>query len=366
MPLDSHKTREEQAPVAARSTRAAGKALLVVGAVALGALGGYGLHDQLAPSRPPPATPTAVAPAPWVAAAAGRVEPRFGEFRVGTSLLGRVAEVLVRVNDRVEEGDLLVRLEDDEARARLMAAEAEASSRRRERDAQAATAGREELGRAEDELFAAERDAAAARFELDSAPIARRTANGADQRLVDARRRFLDARERLQRASSAFDAAQARPGLPAPNRSEASLSAARAEVTAAQALLDKTRIRAPAAGAVLQLNARVGEMVAPASDQPLAVIGDLSAMRVKAEIAERDVPKVKLGQRAIARSDAYPGRDFEGQVSALAPSLSAPRIGARGPRRPAEVEVLEATIDLAGTVPLMPGMRVDVFFRRDH
>jgi HlyD family secretion protein len=53
-------------------------------------------------------------------------------------------------------------------------------------------------------------------------------------------------------------------------------------------------------------------------------------------------------------------------VSSLAPSLFAPRIGPRGPRRPTELEVLEVTVALEGAIPLLPGMRVDVFFRRDQ
>ena len=72
----------------------------------------------------------------WVAAAPGRIEPKSGLVRVGAQLLGRIAEVTVKLNDNVEEGELLIRLDDDEARARLQAAETEAASRKRERDAQ--------------------------------------------------------------------------------------------------------------------------------------------------------------------------------------------------------------------------------------
>lgn len=53
----------------------------------------------------------------WVAAAPGRVEPGSGEIRVGSALLGKVAEVPVAINDKVEEGQLLIRLDDEEARA---------------------------------------------------------------------------------------------------------------------------------------------------------------------------------------------------------------------------------------------------------
>jgi HlyD family secretion protein len=52
-------------------------------------------------------------------------------------------------------------------------------------------------------------------------------------------------------------------------------------------------------------------------------------------------------------------------VSSVAQSLSTPRIATRGPRRPNDVEVLEAVIDLDGLPPLLTGMRVDVFFKHE-
>ena len=61
------------------------------------------------------------------------------------------------MNDRVAEGEVLIRLEDKEARARLSAAEAEASVRKRERDGQTATAGRDSINKAEDAVYTAER-----------------------------------------------------------------------------------------------------------------------------------------------------------------------------------------------------------------
>lgn len=108
----------------------------------------------------------AVQAAAWAAAAPGRVEPRTGEFRIGAGAMGRVAEVIVAVRSTVEEDELLLRLEDDEARARLAAAETEVSVRKQERDRQPATPGREELRRAEDQVYAAERAVFGARYAL--------------------------------------------------------------------------------------------------------------------------------------------------------------------------------------------------------
>lgn len=299
---------------------------------------------------------------PWVAAAPGRVEPKSGQVRIGSGLLGRIAEVTVKVNDIVEEGEMLIRLDDEEARARLQAAETEAASRKRERDAQSLDKAREDLRKAEDGVFAAERQLTNARFGLEYELQAKRMGAGSDERVKDARAQVTSAREKLQKERSAYAIAQSKPDVPAPSRLESALQAARSDVAVAEALLEKTRIRAPAAGTVLQLPAKVGEMVAPSPEQALAVIGDMSVVRVKAELDEHDVSKVKAGGKVIVKSNAYPGREFNGTVAEMAPSLAAPKVSLRGARRPTDVEVLEVSIDLEGNVPLIPGMRADAFF----
>ena len=51
----------------------------------------------------------------WAASAAGRVEPRGGEIKIGAQTAGRIADIAVKINDVVETGDLLIRLDDEEA-----------------------------------------------------------------------------------------------------------------------------------------------------------------------------------------------------------------------------------------------------------
>ena len=337
--------------------------LCAAGTVGLAGFGGYVLAAR---PLPIPTSETQGASAlkvpAWIIASIGRTEPKSGEIRITPTVPGRIAQSFVHANDKVEEGDVLLRLEDDEARYRLVSAEAEAAVRRRERDAQPVTVGREEVKRIEDNLYSSERSLTGARFELDFVLAARRT-GGTDNQLASARKRLVEARERVQRDRTALGLALAKPGLAAPNRLEAAFTAARAEVSVAETMLDKTRIRAPSAGTILQLTGKVGEMIGPSVEHPLLVMGDLSAMRVIAEVDETDVAKVRLGQTVFVRSDTYPGRDFDGKVTAVAPSLGQPRIGQRGPRRPTDVEVLEVTILLDGTVPLLTGMRTEVFFR---
>jgi HlyD family secretion protein len=299
----------------------------------------------------------------WVAAAPGRIEPKSGLVRVGAQLLGRIAEVNVKLNDKVEEGELLIRLDDDEARARLQAAETEAASRKRERDAQPLDKARDELRTAEDNVFTAERALTNARFGLEYELQAERQGNGSAARVEDARNELARAKSKLQKERSNYAKAQAKTDVPAPNRLESALQAARSDVAVAEALLEKTRIRAPVAGTVLQIPAKAGEMISPSPEQALVVLGDMSVVRLKAEVDEIDVSKIKKGGKVTVKSNAYPGKEFEGTVAELAPSLTSPQFSLRGARRPTDVEVLEVTVDLDGNTQLLPGMRADAFFK---
>jgi HlyD family secretion protein len=340
------------------------RTLGIVVALVVAAFAGYLLSETMyGNGSETAATTTTETELPWVAAAPGRVEPGSGEFHLGAAILGKVADVPVKVNNEVEEGELIIQLDDEEARARLAAAEAEEGLARRERDAQPATKGREDVTEGEDGVYSAEREVTGARFELDAAIAGKRRGEATDQQLADARRRLKKAEERVQRERLKYARAQAKSDLPTPNRSESALTAARAKVALAATLLDRTRIRAPKAGTVLALNAKQGEIVSPSPDQPLAVVGDMSVVRVKAEVDDGDVAKIMVGQKAFVRSINYPGKDFEGTVTALAPAMAIPRIGPRGPRRPSDIEVREMTIELEGDVPLLPGMRVDAFVR---
>ncbi|MGL1503058.1 hypothetical protein ACSTIB_23515, partial [Vibrio parahaemolyticus] len=92
------------------------------------------------------------------------------------------------------------------------------------------------------------------------------------------RRRLSDAQERLRQDNATLNGLGSRTTLTAPNRVEAALAAARADVMLADQAWDKTRLRAPAAGTILQLNTKVGEMLAPSPEQVVLVLGDVSKL----------------------------------------------------------------------------------------
>jgi HlyD family secretion protein len=298
----------------------------------------------------------------WTATAPGKIEPRTGEFRISADVIGRITDIPVRVGDKVAAGDLVVRLDDDEAAARVAAAMADVAIKKFQRDDQGASARSKRRYDADDEVFAAEQKLHAARAELDR--VAQRRADAGEE-LAKARTALQAADADLARLRAAAAEIYKEQGNPQPNQSEAALSAARSQVALAQALLEKTRIRSPIAGTIIQLSAKAGELASPSNVDPLVVVGDLTSLCVRAEVDGRDITRIKVGQRAIVRADAFRDVDFNGSVTSIAPSLAFGKLSPRGPRRPAEIEVLEVLVNLEDGSRLRAGMRVDVYFVGD-
>jgi HlyD family secretion protein len=104
-------------------------------------------------------------------------------------------------------------------------------------------------------------------------------------------------------------------------------------------------------------------MAGAAAESPLLTLGDTNRLQVRAEVEDRDAGKIYQGQSAIVRSDAFPNRTFDVRVATIAKALAAPQLSSRNRRKQADVDVLEVVLDLEDSVPLLPGMRVDVLFR---
>jgi HlyD family secretion protein len=287
--------------------------------------------------------------AEWVASAPGRVEPKGGDLAVGATMSGRVITVRVEEGQKVARGDIMVQLDDEGTTARFQAARIEALRAKKDRDDIGGGDGEYRL--TEDDIVNAEVALWNARDVLDRAAGKRRSGENSQNDLDEARKSYVTAQDLVATKRNALVDLQARKKRPNPNRQEAALAAARSEQSIAAALSEKTHI------------AKVGETVTPSPDQVLVTVGDVSKLRVKAEVDERDVGRVKVGQAAIVRADAFQGQDFTGKVTTISPSLSSPGLKDRGAARRTDVDVLEIFVDLDAETPLIPGLRVDVFFK---
>ncbi|MDX2155676.1 MAG: efflux RND transporter periplasmic adaptor subunit [Hyphomicrobiaceae bacterium] len=301
----------------------------------------------------------------WTASAQGRVEPKGGEIRLSAQTPGRIENVLVKVNDTVRAGDLLIRIDDADALARLLGADAEAGVRKRERDSETGVPRlAQDRRNAEDRLNTTERAIAVSRLELDRLMLARHASSTSIRpEQIDAQRKVLEeALKRLDEDRQALRQSQLATGVPLPTRLEAGLTASRAELSLAEAALERTRVRAPFDATVLQVIAHVGENAAASPEQPLVIVGDLAALRVRAEVEERDAAKVTVGQEVVLKTDAFAGREFKGRVATIARAMRPPTLARKGPRRPSDLDTLEVMIDVDAGSSLLPGMRVDVYF----
>lgn len=299
----------------------------------------------------------------WAASATGRVEPKFGEVRIASQVPGKIDEILAATNDKVHTGDLLVRIDDDEHYVKIAAALAEVSVRERERQEEQVTGLALERRKAEDAVASAERELFAAREAFDAALRAQKAGTGPADAVETNRTKVAEVQQKLASARGDLANVNAKPGMPLVQRLESSLAMARSELSAAEIALERTRIRAPGNGTILNMIAKVGETAVPSPDSVLVEFGDLTSLRLRAEVEERDAAKVHVGQRVVVKADAYPDKTFEGTVASISQSLGAPRIASRGPRRPNDVEVVEVMVDLDGNPPLFTGMRVDTFFK---
>jgi len=268
--------------------------------------------------------------------ATGTLNPRV-TVDVSSQLSGQVREVLVDFNSRVEAGQAVARLEDSHLVARLGAAIAEeqaaeanlvlaeSQALRARAQVAAAAAARERAlanARARD---AAERDA--------EAELARRRAlrdRGVGAATDAERAAFAAERARAEAAGADAQAAEAEALAAA---AAADLKVAEAAVAAAIATvaqraaqrrqievdIERSVIRAPIAGVVVNRQVNVGQTVAASLAAPtlFLIAGDLAAMEVWATVDEADIGRVREGQVVRFSVGAWPEETFEGTVRAV-------------------------------------------------
>ncbi len=315
------------------------------------------------PSAVPHAAPesvTATQDAPWVAAP-GRVEPLSEEMRLGFDMAGKIREVLVEEGDRVRQGQVLARLAADELPARVDAAgEALAAS---EAAFAKTVAGARDMER---------KEARAAVDEARAVLEVARTENDRRRRLLSHEVLSKEEADRAEReykvASERLDAARQRFRLvDDPTREEdvkralAQVGEARARLEEARALAEKGVIRSPIDGVVLRKHRRAGEMVSVSFDTPVVTVGDVSRLRVRADVDERDIAKVAVGQKAILMAEAYGDKRILGHVSRVAGILGKKNIRTDDPSEKNDTRILETLVDVDEPADLPVGLRMDVF-----
>ncbi len=286
---------------------------------------------------------------------------------VSPQVAGYLVEVPVSDFQRVEEGDLLARIDDAPFRQKLDQGAANSAAQR----ATLANSA-QSLRSAQAQLELQDAAVAAARAGLQKAQAdMNRIAELVGEGSVSLRERD-QARAALQQAQAGVRQAQAQRAIAAENvRSvtvgrgalEAQLAGAEASKRLAEFELSRTEIRAPRAGRLSEVSARVGQLVS-AGTQLMYIVPD--NLWVVANFKETQTANMAVGQRATLEIDALGGIELTGRVQSIAPAASSefslvkPDTGAgnfvKVPQRIAVRIVLDKGQDAAQR--LGPGMSV--------
>jgi HlyD family secretion protein len=330
----------------------AGVALLLL------SLGFVAARENARPA--PPAVSASAAPVD-VVAAPGRVEPISEEIKVAAEMSGKLAAVSVEEGDRVEAGQVLAVLENDDYRARVLSAEADLARREAELRRVVNGARDQERREAAAEVKAAEAVLENARVEhvrrvtgYRDGVFAKEEADRADREFGVARARYEAALERHRLIDD--DAREEDLA-----RAEAEVRAAHARIAEARAVYEKTFIRAPIRGVILRKHLKAGESVSDQRDTPIVTLADVSTLRVRVDVDETDVGKVRVGQRAYVTADAYPQQKFWGRVVRVGHILGRKNVRTDEPSERVDTKILETLVELEGGAPLPVGLRVDTY-----
>ena len=314
-------------------------------------------HAGSAVSAP---VPTRARPAALVAP--GHIEPVRDPVKLGFEIPGRIVAIEVEEGDRVTAHQVIARLDDRLARARVVAAQAAVAQAR----AHLALAKRGP--RAEDVAAArADADAAAAAAQHRATEQARSEELGKRGAVPSSAVDADDAAARIATAQAA--AAGARyASLAKGTRVEqideaaAQLAAAQADLDAATVALDQTILRAPGDGAILRRTAEVGTLVQTMTPSPIVTFADLHQLEVRAEVDEADIAAIAQGQAAYATADAFGEQRFPIHITRITHELGRRSVRDDDPRARVDTRVLEvlAAFDAPPAIALPLGLRVDV------
>jgi len=257
--------------------------------------------------------------------------------QVGSQVSGNIMALYADFNSKVTKGQLIARIDPapfqakvDQARANLDAAQAnvtnaQANVQKAMASVQAATASLANAKAAVTKAQVAAQDAktkADRRVTLAQEGIlskedmetAQETANAAAADVQAEQAQEKAAQENVGAAQAEVEAAKTQTAA-----TQAQVKQAQASLQAAEIDLNNTYIKAPVDGVVVARNVDVGQTVAASLSAPtlFQIAQDLTKMQVDTNVSEADVGRVKVGQAATFTVDAYPGRIFKGEVTAV-------------------------------------------------
>jgi HlyD family secretion protein len=264
-----------------------------------------------------------------VVSAPGVTEP-FKKAEIRSRISAQIVELPVDVGARVTKGNpradppvpatVLYRLDDKSLQADLRSAEArqQAQSTQIEVAKMSIETGKSEIQGIEINLAQAERDLKRQEELLKTNDVTESLVDKTRSQVEGLKMDILAARSRQKATEFAQTIAKH------------NLEAAEAEIARATESQTYTTINSPLDGVVTRRPVQVGETATGSLYNPGTIIievADMTKVLLKAEVDEADIAKVKIGQKAHVRIQAWPDEEFQGEVTQTALAHSTDRTG---------------------------------------
>ena len=322
-------------------------------------------------------------------AAPGVVEAISEEIEVGAEISGKLKQVLVEEGDQVVRGQTIAVLENADFQAQVSTAKTNIETLRKQKQTAEARIlqAKTERARIFNGSRPEERREALQSYEqtLPNVEQAKREVERREKLYASgdisreeferSKRDLVTAQKQSNAMSEKYNVVNADARKDDLNKADAAIllaenqvsefdaliREAEARVKTAQANLDKTIVRAPMTGVVLRKRLKDGESVSPENQTGIVSLADVSALRVRVDLDEIDVAKVRENQKAFVTADAFGEQKFYGKVVKIGQILGRKNFRTERPTEKVDTKILEVIIELAPDQKLPLGLRVDAF-----
>jgi HlyD family secretion protein len=251
-------------------------------------------------------------------------------INVNSKVTGRLAWIGVEKGDKVKEGQVLVRLEDQEFRATYEQAKGAVDNAKAYLDELQHGSRPEEIQQAQHNLDEARATAVNDKITLDRTKELAAAGVVSKQQLDDAGAKYEADQQRANSLERAFQLAKIGPRSEELARAQGAYTQALGQLDYAKSQLDATVIRAPVTGTILDRTAEKGELItaqfasgsAGGPQGSVVSLADLNDLQVELDIAQADFARLTPTQKGIVTTDAYPDKQYDGQIAQISPEAN--------------------------------------------
>lgn len=251
-------------------------------------------------------------------------------INVNSKVTGRVAWIGVEKGDKVKQGQVLVRLEDEEFRASYEQAKGGVESAKAYLEELQHGSRPEEIAEAQHNLDEARATLANDKLTLDRTKQLAASGVVSKQSLDDATAKYEADQQKSDSLQKALQLSKLGPRQEEVARAQGALLQAEGQLDYAKSQLEATVIRAPVSGTILDRTAEKGELItaqfaSSAAGGPqgsVVSLADLNDLQVELDIAQSDFARLGPKQKGIVTVDAYPDRKYNGEIAQISPEAN--------------------------------------------